>query len=212
MRLFATWGFCLGIFALSVNPAPADDPKPNTASAPDKVAAGEAPGAPSGQPGTPPAAAAPPYASILKDAKPVSGLMTMYQKGGGLLAELGPGGEYNSEYIILISIAKGISQGQLLGGMSWGFGDDWIWTFRKIDDKVHIVRKNVRFRANPRTPEAAAVGKAYTDSVLFSLPIIAQGPRGGDLVDFGSVFMSDLPQISHALPGFSFAQNRSTWA
>jgi len=212
MRLFAAWGVCLGMFAMSIHSARADDPKPNAASAPEKVAAGEAPGAPGGQPGAPPAAAAPPHAAILKDAKPVTGLMTLYQKGGGLLAELGPGGEYNSEYIILISIAKGISQGQLLGGMSWGFGDDWIWTFRKIDDKVHIVRKNVRFRANPRTPEAAAVGKAYTDSVLFSLPIIAQGPRGGDLVDLGSVFMSDLPQISHALPGFSFAQNRSTWA
>ena len=138
--------------------------------------------------------------------------MNMYVKGGNLIAELGPGGEYGNEYIVLIALARGISQGQLLGGMTWGNGDDWIWTFRKVDDKVHIVRKNVRFRANRGTPEATAVNNAYTDSVLFSLPIIAPGPRGGDLVDFTQVFMSDLPQISQALPGFMFAQNKSTWA
>lgn len=155
--------------------------------------------------------AAPPHATILKDAKSFSGLMTVYQKGQNLLIEMGPA-EYNSEYIVLISIARGIGQTPLLGGYSWGFGDDWVWSFRKIDDKVHLIRRNVRFRAAKGTPEATAVGNAYTDSVLFSLPIVAQGPKGGDLVDFTPVFMSDLPQISQVLPGFAFARDRSNWA
>ena len=34
--------------------------------------------------------------------------------------------------------------------MSWGFGDDWVWQFRKVDDNVHIVRRNVRFKADQR--------------------------------------------------------------
>lgn len=155
--------------------------------------------------------AAPPHAAILKDAKTVTGLMTLHQKGQNLFIEMGPA-DYNSEFIVLISIARGIGQTPLLGGYSWGFGDDWVWSFRKIDDKVHVIRRNVRFRASKGTPEATAVGNAYTDSILFSLPVVAQGPKGGDLVDFTSVFMSDLPQISQVLSGFVFARDRSNWA
>lgn len=155
--------------------------------------------------------AAPPYAALLKDAKAATGMLTLHQTANNVFVELTPG-DYNSEYLVLISIAKGISQGSLLGGMSWGFGDDWVWTFRKLDDKVHIVRRNVRFKANQGSPEATAVSNAYTDSVMFSLPIAMKGPKGGDLVDLTPVFMSDLPQIGQALPGFMFSQPKSTWA
>jgi hypothetical protein len=96
--------------------------------------------------------------------------------------------------------------------MSWNYGDDWVWQFRKVGESVHVVRKNVRFKATPNSPEARAVASAYTDSVLFSLPIMTKGPKGGDLVDLTPVFMSDLPQIGRVLPGFSFAQSKSSWA
>ncbi|MEQ8789647.1 MAG: zinc-dependent metalloprotease [Pirellulaceae bacterium] len=155
--------------------------------------------------------AQPKHVALLKDAKPQTGVINVYQKEDQLFAELNAS-NYSGEYIILISIAKGIGEGPLLGGMTWGFGDDWIWKFRKIDDKVHIIRRNVRFKAKSSTPEASAVANAYTDSVLYSLPIITKGPKGGDLVDLSSVFMSDLPQIGEVLPGFVFSPQKSTWA
>lgn len=170
-------------------------------------AAGQTP-MPAAQPMQP---AAPPYAAMLKDAKTIPGMITLYQKGNNLYAELMPG-DYGTEYIVLISISRGIGRGQLLGGMSWSIGDDWVWQFRKVDESVHIVRKNVRFKATPRSPESHAVHNAYTDSVLFSLPANVKGPKGGDLVDLTRVFFSDLPQIGQALPGFGFAGDRSTWA
>ena len=153
----------------------------------------------------------PPYAAYLKDAPAIPGVITLYRKGNSLYAELG-GSDYATEYMVLISISRGIAQNPILGGMSLGFGDDWIWQFRKVDENVHIVRKNVRFKANQGSPEARAVSKAYSDSVLFSLPIVSKGPRGGDLIDLTRVFMSDLPQISMVLPGFGFAGDRSTFS
>ena len=141
----------------------------------------------------------------------IDGLITLYKKDEKVYAEL-KSANYTPEYIVLLSIARGIGSGSLLGGMSWGFGDDWVWQFRKIGDKVHIVRKNVRFRAAKDSPEASAVKNAYTDSVLFSLPILTKGPGGGDMIDLTSVFMSDLPQISRVLPGFAFSSSKSTWA
>ena len=85
--------------------------------------------------------------------------------------------------------------------MSWGFGDDWIWQFRKVDDRIHIVRRNVRFTAAKGGPQEKAVDLAYTDSVLFSLPIVTTSPSGGNVVDLTPVFMSDLPQISQRAAG-----------
>lgn len=154
----------------------------------------------------------PPFAEVLKDAKPTAdpSLIKMYQKGENLYAELN-GNHLNKDFIILISIARGIGEGPLLGGMSWGFGDDWLWQFKKVDEKIQIVRRNVRFKANKGSPEEKAVSLAYTDSVLFSLPIVTMSPSGGTIVDLTPVFMSDLPQISSVLPGFFFAANKSSW-
>ena len=153
----------------------------------------------------------PDYSEVLKDAKTIEGLIKLHQKDGKLYGEI-TSSQLNKDFIVLISIAKGIGQGQLLGGMSWGFGDDWVWQFRKVDDNVHIVRRNVRFKATKGSPEEKAVKLAYTDSVLFSLPIVTKGPGGGLVVDLTPVFMSDLPQICQLLPGFSLRRNKSTWA
>lgn len=158
-----------------------------------------------------PAAPVPPHVNLLKDAKPVSGMLTMYEKGASIFAELAAA-DYSAEYIVLISISRGIGQAPLLGGYSWGFGDDWVWQFRKVGESVHIIRRNVRFKATTGSPEARAVQNAYTDSVLFSLPIITKGPKGGDMVDLTPVFMSDLPQIGQVLPGFIFSPQKSSIA
>ncbi|QDV85819.1 zinc-dependent metalloprotease [Planctomycetes bacterium TBK1r] len=151
------------------------------------------------------------HAGILKDSTNIDGAIPLYRKGGKLYAEIGRE-QLSSEYLVLTSIARGIGKNPLLGGMAWGFDDDWVWKFRKIDDRIQIVRRNVRFRATANTPESTSVDNAFTDSVLFSLPIMCKGPGGGDLVDLTNVFMSDLPLISQVLPGFSFSSDRSTWS
>ena len=51
----------------------------------------------------------PAYAAILKDATPKSGLWTVYQKGNNLYWEIGSA-DLSSEYIVLISISRGIGQ------------------------------------------------------------------------------------------------------
>ncbi len=151
------------------------------------------------------------YAAIIKDAKTQAGLIKVHHKDGKVFFEIA-GGNMNKDYIVAISIARGIAQGQLLGGMTWGSGDDWLWRFRKVDDDIQIVRRNVRFTAKGGSPEEKAVKLAYTDSVLYALPIAAKGPGGTSVIDVTPVFMSDLPQISSALPGFSFSSSRSSWA
>ena len=151
----------------------------------------------------------PPYSTVLKDAKKIPGMITLHLKDRSLFAELTPG-HLNKDYIVLTTIARGMGQRPLLGGFSWG--DDAVWQFRKVDDRIHVVRRNLRFRAKSGSPTARAVKLAYTDSVLFSLPIATKSPSGAYVVNLSQVSMSDLPQISMILRGFMFSPSKSTWA
>lgn len=153
----------------------------------------------------------PPYAELLKDTQKREGLITLHRKDETLFAEVGPR-QLDRDYIVLITIARGIGQTPLVGGFSWGFGDDAVWQFRKAGENIQLVRRNVRFTADHGSPTEKAVKIAYTDSVLFSLPIRTVSPSGAYVVDLTQVFMSDLPQIGFVLPGFSFSPNKSTWS
>jgi hypothetical protein len=140
-----------------------------------------------------------------KGAKKVEGLWTIYHKEQQVLVDL-KNSQLSQDFLILTSIARGVSSGMVIGGMTWG--DDVLWNFRKVGEKMHVLRKNVRFKAKPGSPEADAVKLAYTDSVLYALPIVADSP-GGSLVDMTRVFLSDDEQIGRFL-GASFVLDRST--
>jgi hypothetical protein len=192
-----------------------DAPPANKNDAPSTVAADPAPAAanPTGSPAASvPRPKHPPYTDVLRDFKAIDGLIKLHRKENQLYAEINPS-QLNRDFIVLISISRGIGEWQvgLVAGMTWGFGDDWLWQFRKVDDNIQVIRRNVRFRAAHGSPEEKAVKLAYTDSVLFSLPIVTTGPSGGMVIDIDQIFMSDLPQISRMLPGFYFAGNKSSW-
>ncbi|MFN6191125.1 MAG: zinc-dependent metalloprotease [Planctomycetia bacterium] len=153
----------------------------------------------------------PAFAVLLKDAARLPGLIPLHRKDDKVYAELSDA-ILGKDLFVLISIARGIGERSVLGGMSWGDGDDWVWQFRRIDDNVQVVRRNVRFFADKGSPEEKAVDLAYTDSVLFSVPIATFAPSGAPVIDLAPIFLTDLPQISATLPGFSFARDRSTWS
>lgn len=148
------------------------------------------------------------FALATKGAKKVEGLWTIYFKDQQVLVEFKPA-QLQQEYLMLSSLARGVSgvgNGFLSSGMSWG--DDVIWTFRKVGEKVHLLKKNVRFKAKPGSPEATAVQLAYSDSIMYALPVVAES-GSGILVDMTRVFLSDDEQIGRNFGG-SFVMDRST--
>ncbi len=136
---------------------------------------------------------------------PQEKMWNVYYKDQQIMVDL-KNNQLNHDFIILTSIARGVSSNFVIGGMTWG--DDVLWSFRKVGDKMHVLRRNVRFRAKPGTPEAAAVKNAYGDSVLYALPIVAETP-GGSLVDMTRVFFSDDEFVGRVLNA-SFSLDRST--
>lgn len=210
----SVWSAACLVALLSAADARAEDAaspaKAETPSTPAPAASAAPPAQPAAAPATE-KPSKPPFAVALKDARRVDGLIPLWRKDEKVYAEV-PEPLLGKELFVTISIARGIGDRSILGGMSVGFGDDWVWTLRKVDDAIHVVRKNVRFFADKGSPEERAVGLAYTDSVLFSVPIVTTGPGGGPVIDLAKIFFTDLPQISRSLPGFSFAADRSTWA
>ncbi len=149
-----------------------------------------------------------PLSEVAPDATPIDGMIRLYKHKTKLYAEL-TGSNMNTDYLIAMAIAKGTGA-SAIGGFTLGFGDDWLWRFRKVDDRIQVVRRNIRYKADSGTPESKAVEIAYSDSILYSLPIVAKGPKGGDVIDLDSIFMSDLPKIGSQLGGF-FVRDRSMW-
>ncbi|MCG8440605.1 MAG: hypothetical protein MI723_02245, partial [Caulobacterales bacterium] len=94
-------------------------------------------------------------AEVLQGATRIDGFVPLYRKDEHLYAMLEPT-HLDSDLMVLISIARGIAQRPLFSGATWRFGDDWVCQFRRVGDQVHFVRRNIRYRANPGTPEAAA--------------------------------------------------------
>lgn len=174
---------CWAAFVLAAAPSPADAQQPAPAAAPSK------------------------FDLAITGAKKSEGLWTVYHKDQQVLVDLKQM-QLGQDFLMLSSIARGVSQGQVLGGMTWG--DDVLWSFRKVGEKIHVLRRNVKFKARPGSPEASAVKLAYSDSVLYALPIVAD-TNGGHLVDMTRVFLSDDEQVGKML-GAAFVFDRSTVA
>lgn len=161
-----------------------------------------------GQSATPAATTTPApskFEQLTTGTKKVEGLWTAYFKDQQILVDLKQN-QMGQDYLMLSSIARGVSQGMVIGGIMWG--DEVLWSFRKVGDKIHVLKRNVKFKAKAGSPEAAAVKVAYADSVMYALPVLTD-TNGGYLVDMTRIFLSDDEQIGRML-GATFVADRST--
>ncbi len=139
------------------------------------------------------------FDKVIADSEKFEGVFRLYKKKERLFLEI-DSSQFDKPYLFLMAIARGIGTGEVLGGMTWGMGDDWLIAFRRVGDRVHLVRKNTRFRAQSGSPAAEAVKLAYTDSVLASFKI--ESIRGGKvLIDFSEFLFTDVPDLAAVLRG-----------
>lgn len=143
------------------------------------------------------------FETVVKGAKVYEGLFRMHQKEGNLYAEIKPM-QLNRPFLCPIAIAKGLG----MGGHTLNFDEQWVLIFKRVDDRIHVIRRNVRFTARAGTPAATAVETTYTDSVLMSLRIVTINPMQNSVViNLNDIFMTDFAQLGI---GF-FDSSRSTW-
>jgi len=161
---------------------------------PASAALAAVPPASSPRPGAaPPAApgALRPFAEVVRDAKRIEGLFTLWQKDDKVWLELRPE-DLNQPFFLSPAIKTGIGENLFFGGlMSF---DDGAVEFRRIHNVVQLVWLNTEFIARAGTPEARAVAAAFSPSLLASAPVLSlpQPERKSILVEANALFIADL--------------------
>lgn len=144
------------------------------------------------------------FEKVVKGAKEFEGLFKLHQKDDKLYAEIRPD-QLERNFLLPIAIARGAG----MGGHTLNFDNQWVVFFKKVGDKVQLIRRNVRFTAKPGTPTAKAVETTYTDSILLALRIVSINPgRQSILINLNDIFMSDFAQLGLGM----FDPNRSSWS
>ena len=131
------------------------------------------------------------FNEVTKDSEKYEGLFTLYEKDDHLYAEIKPF-QFDQPLLSPIAIAKGMA----MAGSPLNFGDEWVLVFKRVGDRVQLVRRNVHYKAPSGTPLEKAVKLNYTDSVLMALPIDAiNNSTQGVLVDLADVYLGDFGQL-----------------
>jgi hypothetical protein len=143
------------------------------------------------------------FDKVVKGAKEHEGLINLFQKDDKLYGEFRPD-VLDRPLLCPIAVARGGG----LGGFTLNFDEQWVLLFKRVGDKVHVVRRNVHFQAKPGTPAARAVETTYTDSVLAALHIVALNHnKQSVLINLNELFMTDFAQLRLGM----FDPNRSVW-
>lgn len=137
-----------------------------------------------------------PFGEVTKDTEAKKGLFTLYQGKEHLYFEVGPE-QLDKDYILMSSIDRGLGSFGVLEGLPV---DDFVFTIRKVGDKLEFVKRNVYFQSDPGKAQTKAVDRAFTESLLAGLPIETTHPdTKGVLVDLRRVFIGDMPGFAFAL-------------
>ena len=160
----------------------------------------------------PPVAARPPFADVIKDARRVEGLFTVWQKDEKVWLELMPA-QFDKPFLLAASRTTGLGERGLYP--HWTLGR-YVVTFRRVHGTVQLLARNTRFDANGDAGMARAVRLSFSDSLLGSATVAsAEHPeRKSVLIELSPILIADLPQLSRSLEaqfriGYSFDQRNS---
>ncbi len=151
-------------------------------------ASGVPPGSP--QPGSQPTSTAQPFATVIKDARKVDGLFTLYQREEKVWIELRPE-DFGKPFFMSPKLATGIGEAQLFGGLMKA---PQVIEFRRIHNQLQMIARNTRYTAAAGTPEGRAVAAAFSPSLLSSAALASQPhpERKSVLVEANALFVNDM--------------------
>jgi len=143
------------------------------------------------------------FGELTKGAERIEGLFTLHHKDEHLYAEIRPH-QFEHPFLLPIAIARGMA----MAGQPLNFGDEWVLVFKKVGDKVQLIRRNIHYKAPAGSPLERAVKQNYTDSVLMALPIQSLNPgQQSVVIDLSDIFFSDFAEL-----GFGYLdRNRTNW-
>ncbi|TAG13447.1 MAG: DUF5117 domain-containing protein, partial [Oscillatoriales cyanobacterium] len=143
-----------------------------------------------------------PFEQVVKDAQKFEGLFTLYRNlaTNKVYLEIKPQ-QLDKKFLCFVTLASGLGEGGILSGLPIG---DFLFQLRRVQNNVEFVIPNIYFRTRPGDPQAGSVERAFSESILYSLPLKSLHPqRQTLLIDLGDLLMSekrDLPGVKAILP------------
>jgi len=134
-----------------------------------------------------------PFADVVKDFAVQEGLFTIYRKDDKNFLEIKPD-QYDKFYLISLTRVSGVGQSDLLGNMM-------LWNYpvqlHKVGKSVHMIIKNVMFRADSDEAMRRAVDRSFSDSVagVAKFESLPHPDRKSDLVDLSAFFIRDIERV-----------------
>ncbi len=131
------------------------------------------------------------FQEVVKDTERIEGLFTFYQNSdeNKAIIEIEPD-QFNTEYIYSQKLDRATGERGLYGTTM--ALDYYIVRWRKLGNRIRLVRKNVRFRATEGSPSARALTNSFSDSIIGSGKILSlPNPAGGGvLVDLNEILFT----------------------
>jgi len=140
----------------------------------------------------------PPFEEAIKECERVEGLFSFYinREENKVLMEILPD---QFDKLFLCSLTREASDGYYFdsGSMMW----DFPFFFKRIGRRVQLIYKNVRFRADERSPIRKAIERGVSNSIMGSVKIESKPhpERKSILVDARGFFVQDIDLVTYSL-------------
>ncbi|MDZ7958695.1 MAG: zinc-dependent metalloprotease [Aulosira sp. DedQUE10] len=138
------------------------------------------------------------FREIVKATEKLEGLFTLYRsrEDGIIYWELTPE-QLNKNYLATVTLESGLGESGIYSGNPLA---DFLFYFRRINNNLHFVVRNVKFRTEVGEPEQRSLARSFSDSVLYALPINTIDPRSKNiLINLEDLLMEDFPGLTPIL-------------
>ncbi|MBD2520431.1 zinc-dependent metalloprotease [Nostoc sp. FACHB-973] len=137
------------------------------------------------------------FSEIVKRSDKLEGLFTLYCSDdcGKIYLEIKPE-QLNKNYLATVTLESGVGESGIYSGLPLA---DFLFYFRRINNKLHFVVRNVKFRTESIS-EQRSLARSFSDSVLYSLDIDGIHPFSKNiLIDLDDLLMQDFPGLTPLL-------------
>ncbi len=164
----------------------AQHPAPSAPTAEQPAAGAAALAAVRSEPGAPK-----PFKEVIKGSTEMKGFFTLHQKDEKVWIEIKPE-QFDRPFFFSVNIPNSVGERGLYASQ---MGTSHIALFHKIGGQIQLIAKNVKFTAQPGSPQALAVSQAFSDSLLASAAV-ASAPHPDSkaiLVEANALLLGDIP-------------------
>ncbi|MBW4635682.1 MAG: zinc-dependent metalloprotease [Iphinoe sp. HA4291-MV1] len=141
------------------------------------------------------------FREIVRGADKLEGLFTLYRskESDRIYWEIKPE-QLNQNYLGIVTLESGVGESGLYSGLPL---QDFLFYFQQVNNNLHFVIRNVKFRTELGQPEQRSLARSFSDSVLYAVNIVCIDPYSKNiLIDINDLLMQDFPGLTSLLKYF----------